>query len=257
MATMEVRYYSEALSREVVFQAVLPEKGRVEYPTLYLLHGYTGNERDWLRYSRIQKLAEERELAVIMPAGENSFYLDQEDGPRYSEYVSRELVQKTRDLFPLSHRRQDTLLAGLSMGGYGAMRNGLLHGETFGWVASFSGVVFTADPGMNEDEALLHIQHPVIRRLTKSERWTEIPPDTDLLYLLEEARAKDWLPQLFLACGTEDYLYQDNVRLHTVMEERGFPHRYVEGTGEHDWEYWDAIVETMLDWYAELREGTD
>lgn len=255
MATMEVRYYSEALSREVAFQAIIPEKGEAGYPTLYLLHGYTGNERDWLRYSRIQKLAEERGLAVIMPAGENSFYLDQEDGPRYSEYISRELVEKTRDLFPLSRRREDTLLAGLSMGGYGAMRNGLLHHGTFGWVASFSGVVFTADPKMNEDEELLLIRHPVVRRLTKSERWTEIPPDTDLVVLLERAKEANQLPRLFLACGTEDYLYRDNARLHGLMEARGFPHHYLEGPGEHDWKYWDAVVETMLDWHAELSGG--
>lgn len=261
MATIEVRFFSEALSRTVTYQAIIPEQAKkangaadekAAFPTLYLLHGYTGDERDWLLYSRIEKLAEERNLAVIMPAGENSFYLDFEDGPRYSDYISRELVEKTRGLFPLSPKREDTLLAGLSMGGYGAMRNGLLHHETFGWVASFSGVVFTAVPEMNED--LLEIQHPVIRRLTKSALWTEIPRETDLIYLMEQAKAVNQLPQLFLACGTEDYLYRDNARLHAYMDEHAIPHRYSEGPGEHNWAYWDSIIETMLDWYAETSK---
>ena len=96
------------------------------WPTLYLLHGYTGNQVDWLYRSDIEKWAMQHGYAVIMPSGGNSFYLDNETtGERYGVFIGEELVEVTRKMFPLSHKREDTVIAGLSMGGYGAIRNGL------------------------------------------------------------------------------------------------------------------------------------
>src|SRR5690606_9197863 len=131
----EVTFLSRSLKRKVAFNAIIPgDSGDPRLPaaegpfkTLYLLHGIFGNHTDWLTNSRIQMLAESRNLAVIMPAGDNAFYLDQTDrGDLYGQFVGQELVAATRAMFNLSHRREDTFIAGLSMGGYGAIRNGLL-----------------------------------------------------------------------------------------------------------------------------------
>ena len=135
MALLQVNYLSMALHRTTTMNVILPadrmlppgEEPQEERPfrTLYLLHGVIGNYTDWVTGTNIQRWAEEKNLAVVMPSGENSFYLDCDASETlYGEFVGRELVEVTRKMFPLSRRREDTYLAGLSMGGYGALRNG-------------------------------------------------------------------------------------------------------------------------------------
>ena len=146
MALMQMEFKSETLKRTVSMNVILPiERFRGPFPTLYLLHGLTDNYNGWLSYTRIRLWAEESGLAVVMPSGENSFYMDilVKDGclGDFGEYIGRELVDVTREMFPLSHKREDTFLAGLSMGGFGACRNGLKYCETFGKVAILSGAL--------------------------------------------------------------------------------------------------------------------
>ena len=136
MALLQVEFRSQTLKRIVPFNVILPtEKFKGPYPTLYLLHGLTDNCSAWLSNTRIRMWAEESGLAVVMPSGENSFYMDVlvKDGclGDFGEYIGRELVEITREMFPLSDKREDTFIAGLSMGGFGACRNGLKYCETF------------------------------------------------------------------------------------------------------------------------------
>ena len=128
------------------------EEGKT-YKTLYLLHGIIGNCTDWLYGTRIQRYAEERDLAVVMPSGDNGMYLDQAVD-KYGQYIGQELVQFTRRTFPLSHKREDTFIGGLSMGGFGAMRNGLKYHDTFGAIISLSGA-FVLD-----ETVLTPVEHP-------------------------------------------------------------------------------------------------
>lgn len=129
MATIQVNFFSKCLRREVTFNALLPldspvipgqteEEHRIKpLKTLYLLHGYSGSHGDWLSYSRIRELSDKHKIAVIMPSGENHFYVDDEDlGALYGEFVGKELVEFTRTLLPLSTDREDTYIGGLSMG---------------------------------------------------------------------------------------------------------------------------------------------
>ncbi len=151
MAVFEVNFLAQSLGRTVPLTVILPtdkmyfpgapkrEEGK-PYKTLYLLHGILGSNIDWLYGTRIQRWAEERDLAVVMPAGENGFYLDQPWNCRnYGEFIGEELVNFTRRTFPLSHDKKDTYIGGLSMGGFGAMRNGLYYNDTFGAIISLSG----------------------------------------------------------------------------------------------------------------------
>ena len=148
MAIIEVNFISKCLMRVVTFNAIIPvdkfgpqAENAEQKPlkTLYLLHGIFGNYTDWVNGTRIQAWAEANDLAVIMPSGENRFYLDDEkSGELYGEFIGKELVEFTRKLFPLSDKREDTFIAGLSMGGYGAIRNGLKYAENFGCVIGLS-----------------------------------------------------------------------------------------------------------------------
>lgn len=146
MAILHVEMRFETLKRTVPFNVILPvEKFRGPYPTLYLLHGLTDNCSAWLTNTRIRMWAEKSGLAVVMPSGENSFYLDVlvKDGclGDFGEYIGRELVDMTREMFPLSRKREDTYLCGLSMGGYGACRNGLKYHDVFSKAAVLSGAL--------------------------------------------------------------------------------------------------------------------
>ena len=136
MALVKVDFFSESLMRTVSIQALIPvDKKEIEkeitnekntYKTLNLLHGIFGNHTDWVCGTRIQRWAQDHDLAVIMPSGENKFYVDNEKSHEYySRFIGEELVEVTRQLFPLSLKREDTFIAGLSMGGYGAIINGL------------------------------------------------------------------------------------------------------------------------------------
>ena len=145
MALIQVNYMSRALFRIVPLNVILPvdkfdadtdrylqQKDR-KYKTLYLLHGLLGNYTDWVSQTRIQKWAEEKNLAVGMPSGDNSFYFrSRTPWNDYEKFIGEELVEMTRRMFPLSERREATFIAGLSMGGYGALRNGIVFSDTFG-----------------------------------------------------------------------------------------------------------------------------
>ena len=154
MALIQTTYFSKALSRNVTFTAVIPAPKMVfpgmpapekkPFKTLYLLHGILGNHADWSSCSRIRMLAEEKNLAVMMPSGENSFYVDDEvRGNMFGEFIGVDLVEATREIFKLSDKREDTYIAGLSMGGYGAIRNGLKYCDTFSHVAGLSSALIT------------------------------------------------------------------------------------------------------------------
>ncbi len=159
MALLQVNYVSKALFRSVPLNVVLPTdkildfesfdyamKPGQKFKTLYLLHGLIGNYTDWISGSRIQRWAEERNLAVVMPSGDNAFYVDNiHGGDRYGEFIGKELVEMTRLMFPLSDKREDTFIAGLSMGGYGAIRNAIKYSDTFSCVAGLSSAVHVLD----------------------------------------------------------------------------------------------------------------
>ena len=143
MAILEVTYMSVALNRNTTFHVVLPadrmNPACTEYlpakplRTLYLLHGLQDNSAGWLTSTRIKRWATLMDMAVVMPQGDNSYYVDRPEAKaNYGAFIGKELVEMTRRMFPLSHRREDTFIGGLSMGGFGAVRNGLKYHETFG-----------------------------------------------------------------------------------------------------------------------------
>ena len=162
MALLQCNFFSQALMRTVPIQVVLPTDktsgpggpaAQGPFKTLYLLHGIFGNDTDWVCGTRVQSWAQDRNLAVVMPSGDNSFYVDNPKASAYyGRFIGQELVDFTRRSFPLSTRREDTFLGGLSMGGFGAIVNGLQHPQTFGAVAALSSALIL-------DSMLEHTQY--------------------------------------------------------------------------------------------------
>jgi S-formylglutathione hydrolase FrmB len=248
MALIQFTYVSGLLERAVPVQVILPAdklspQGEYlplkKYKTLYLLNGYLGCHTDWVSGTRIQRWAEERDLAVVMPSGENSFYLDRPgDRTAYGRWIGEELVQITRRMFPLSDKREDTFIGGLSMGGFGAMRNGLKYNDTFSRIVSLSPALhlFDGEPG------------PVAGLLgKKEEQWEEIVnSDVNPRWLLENLKGEK--PGVYLACGKQDELLPGSQLFRKLLTENGYELCYTEDEGKHDWDYWDRHIKLALDW---------
>ena len=256
MAVVQVEFQSETLKRRTAFQAILPiESAPAPYPTLYLLHGLTDNSSAWLQNTRIRMWAEKMGLAVILPSGENSFYLDVpvKDGcyGDFGAYIGRELVEVTRRMFPLSDKREDTFIGGLSMGGYGACRNGLKYCGTFGKVAMLSAAVhFFENPREwvhTEGNTIGELQ--CIGDLDAMEH-----TDRNPRFLIEQIKAqnatdgRNHFPDFYVACGTEDHLLGANRSIATALKEAGACVTYEEGPGIHDWYFWDTYIQHILKW---------
>ena len=260
MAFMQVNFFSRCLSRQVTVNAVvpvgkfhmpgMPEREKKPFKTMYLLHGIFGNYSDWLVGSRIVPWAEERNLAVIMPSGDNSFYVDHEkSGAMYGEFYGRELIDVTRELFPLSDKREDTFIAGLSMGGYGAMRNGLKYHETFSSIAALSGALVRDNIASSTNDTPTIIGRRSYFESVFGDLDKLVGSDKDpkaLVTMLKNSGAP--FPSIYIACGTEDFLIEPNRDYHKFLQENGVEHTYVEGPGAHTWDFWDEYILKVLNW---------
>lgn len=260
MAQVQVNYFSGALMRQVTFNAIVPVdkltfpgspvREKKPYKTLYLLHGIFGNYTDWLAGTRIERWAQENNLVVIMPSGDNSFYVDHADaGAMYGEFIGKELVEMTRDMFPLSDKREDTFIGGLSMGGYGAMRNGLKYSDTFGYIVSLSGKVLIEDMLNAKENTATIIGRRSYYESCFGDLKQVIGSDKDNKALIQKLIAeKRPIPKIFMAIGTEDFLLEDNREFHQFLTDNGVDVDYFEGPGAHEWDFWDRWIKKALDW---------
>ena len=256
MALIQVNYLSRALFRTVPLNVILPadkinymtgeylDSNGQKFKTLYLLHGLLGNYTDWVAGTRIQRWAEERNLAVVMPSGDNSFYFNgRMPMDDYETFIGKELPEVTRRMFPLSDKREDTFIAGLSMGGYGAFRNGIVFSDTFGYVGEFSGAMHLfekkeADKGVSEFDKKLFED-------TEAAGKTNLNPRVAFDEMLAEGRP---VPKFYMSCGTLDPLYQANVDMRDFVKSKGVDVTWDEEERAHDWDFWDSQILKYLNW---------
>lgn len=202
MAEMHLSFYAPSLGRTVNLRAMVPVDGmgvaldapQEPLPALYLLHGLYGSENDWFNYTRVILWARQHGMAVFCPAGENGFYVNKPSGGEdFLRFLGEDLVNFTRKLFPLSHRREDTFIAGLSMGGYGALNAAFTYPDIFGKAAALSAALrpwtFMENPA---GDALHH--EPFKRSL-----FGDDPTPFDTLTLAQRCGAR--CPALWMACG--------------------------------------------------------
>lgn len=260
MALIQVNFVSQSLMRTVPINVILPVdkipgpgvnvRPKGPFKTLYLLHGVLGNYTDWVSGTCIQRWAEEKNLAVVMPSGDNMCYVDQPAAHNfYGEFIGKELVDITRRMFPLSHRREDTFIAGLSMGGYGALRNGLKYCETFGYIAGLSAANIIDKMESYTDDASFFIESKSFVESVYGPLDQVKGSDKDLVRLAKQAAsvACEKAP-IYLACGTEDFLLEINRKLRDDLKEIGFSVAYEEEGGGHEWDFWNRQIKKVVDW---------
>lgn len=254
MAFIDCHFFSESLGLSTAMYVILPQattsqigmRGRrrkAAPPVLYLLHGLSDDHTIWMRRTSVERYAAEKGVAVIMPAVARSMYQDMASGSRYWTFVSQELPRLVRQFFQVSDRREDTFVAGLSMGGYGAFRLALACPDRFAAAASFSGVL---DLAARHEDSLLS---PAEREGVFGKVQTLKDTQADLFHLARLLKASGKaVPRLYQYCGDQDFLWQDNLRFRRLARGLGLPLTWRQDGGNHHWRYWDQQVQRVLDW---------
>ncbi len=260
MAFLQMNLMSQSLMRSVPVNVILPadklvfpgmpQREEKPYKTLYLLHGVFDNHTAWVNGTNIQRWAEEDDLAVVMPAGDNMFYVDQEAAHNYyGEFVGKELVELTRKMFPLSDKREDTYIAGLSMGGYGALRNGLKYHETFGCIAGLSVAFIIDDIDKRTNDTPFFIESRSYAESVFGDLSQVAQSDKNPKWIAKNlAEAKAELPKIYIACGLDDSLLSRNQELQRDLKELGYDVTYEEAAGAHEWDFWNRHIKRVLEW---------
>ena len=246
MAFFQMNYQSDALGMGVAVNVIVPEgaKHGQTYRTLYLLHGLSDDHTTWMRRTAIERYAGEHNLAVVMPGVGRSWYTDTASGAKYLTFVAEELPAVCRGFFGgMSHRREDTWIAGLSMGGYGAIKAALTYPDRFGGAASLSGTLDIADVNrtrpMDEWRGIFGFDMQTQGELKGTQH--------DLFALAQRCFAdKKPFPAIYLWCGEQDRGHEYSERFSAMLYELGVPHRYDSSEGDHSWPWWDKHIQDAL-----------
>ncbi len=258
MANLSIEFFSNALCRNVTFRMYLPNdmrldnggtenpRGKRELKTLFILHGYSGSSESWW----LEELAAQYGVALVMPNGENGFWLDgASTGHKFGTFVGAELVDYVRNTFGLAKTPEETAICGLSMGGFGALHTAFAYPERFGKVGAMSSALIVHDiAGMKEGEDNGIANYAYYRECfgdleTVEER--DSNPEVQVRRLKEQGSA---VPEIYLCCGTEDFLLENNRSFHRFLEELSVEHIYLESSGGHDWGFWGAYAGRLFRW---------
>jgi len=238
---------SAALGRTMKYRVLLPEgyeRSREQYRALYLLHGLTGDYMDWSTRTDLARLARDLPLVIVMPDGENAWYTNAADkGPRFEDYVADDLVKDVEAKYRVIRSRYGRAIAGLSMGGYGALKIGLKRPAVFVAAGGFSSALGVTEPSFADRLTAYRDQLNKIYGPAGSETRTT----NDVLLIVEKA-APDRAPAIYVDCGTEDGLLESNRALAAALKKRGIGYEYHEIPGAHTWDYWNRRMEVFLPW---------
>ena len=255
MAFLELHFYADSLACDTTVNVLLPEarKGRgpyvpgSTYKTLYLLHGLSDDHTAWMRKSSIERYAAEYGIAVVMPNVNRSWYTDTAYNANYFTFLTKELPTVCRRYFKnMSEKREDNMIAGLSMGGYGAVKSALLCPEVFGACASLSGALDITRRNrvynLEEWRSIFGFDLQSADELTDSKH--------DLFAIAKRNREKGVpMPDLYLWCGTEDTLITVNRDFSKHLHELDIKHQYEESEGDHSWKWWDLHIQSALRYF--------
>ena len=251
MAFINFNFFSEALGMQTEAYVIMPQRqtaGQIgvtgeakgeKYKCLYLLHGLSDDHTIWMRRTSIERYADKYGICVVMPCAHRSFYSNMKCGMNYYTYIAKELPRIICEFFNVSDKREDNFVAGLSMGGYGALKIALRESDRFSVGAGLSSV---AD-----------IHTALLRNATVTPfgENVDIPDEDDLFYLADACAEKENKPRLYTVVGTEDFLYEDNLRLRDKLAALPYDYTYVEAPGVHSWDFWDEHIQGVLRWMFE------
>lgn len=257
MALIHVNFFAQTLGMERSMDVILPQgqngigqEGQEtlgDVPVLYLLHGASDDHTIWQRRTSIERYAVAKGLAVVMPSTDLGFYTDMKYGYDFFAFFSQELPDVVHEFFPMiTWKREKTFVAGLSMGGFGALKLGILCPEQYGYAASLSGCVDPVREIVEGGDFLVQ----TMGSAEEAQQGLD-----DLPYQLEKALEEEKeMPKFLMGCGTEDFLYPMNVDFYQQFDGR-IDLTYYEEPGTHEWGFWDRGIQRILEWLPLTKEG--
>lgn len=241
---------SKLMARPMPYRVVLPKSYSAEkdrkYPVIYLLHGLTGRFRNWTDLTKLPAYAERYEFIIVTPEGANGWYTDSHTKPeeKYESYLIKELIPEVEKKYRAIGTRGGRAIAGLSMGGYGALKFGLKYPEMFSLAGSFSGALGAAS--ISADGRSTASIRSIAEVFGPAD--SETRAANDIFKMVREATPEKVkaMPFLYVDCGNEDFLIQNNRDFVALLAEKKIPHEYRQLPGAHNWPYWDKQVREFL-----------
>ena len=280
MAVLKMNFLSEALGMQTNVTICLPTfsfedsfNGRsgvyipgMKYQVMYLLHGGSGDDSDYVNFSNIVRYADENKIAVIMPCGYNSCYTDSPDGSaKYYTFVTEELPKVMETLFPISTRREDTFVAGLSMGSHGAMKIAVNNPEKFAAALIMSGSSYR--PGVPRmvpcQNGVFDLEAATSKPPVSMGAITDMIEDPEFIrntvndvYAVARKNAEEGktLPALFFRAGDCDTALYRAVLAEKELREMGYETKIEIVPGmRHEWDLWDDTLRLALREWLPIR----
>ncbi|EHJ57432.1 hypothetical protein HMPREF9318_00638 [Streptococcus urinalis FB127-CNA-2] len=249
MATIKIEYQSDCLEMERSVNIIYPDGFEVakkdiddhDIPVLYLLHGMGGNENSWQKRTNIERLLRYTNLIVVMPSTDLGWYTNTTYGMKYYTSIIEELPQVLHRIFPnMTTKRENTFIAGLSMGGYGAFKLALKSNQ-FSYAASFSGALsFSKESLVNGNEESLSYWEGIFGPLDDK--------DVEKHFLTNMVSESDKKTKFYAWCGYEDFLYSANEQAISDLKALGLDIEYKTDHGKHEWYYWNKQLDVLFEW---------
>ena len=257
VTVQDLKLNSKLMARAMPYKVILPsgyeiKKGAVtikpmSYSVIYLLHGLDGHYDNWISKTKLTEYAANYGYIIVTPEGDDGWYSDSVSiaNDKYESYIIQELIpeidKKFRTLADKNHRS----IAGLSMGGYGAIKFGLKYADKFALVGSFSGAFKAAE--WTDKNTAAWLSKSIMSVFGTADN--ESRKANDIYKIVREIsdEKKKTLPFIYLDCGTEDFLIQSNRDFETLLFEKKIPHEFRQLPGKHSWDFWNAQVQEFLE----------
>lgn len=243
---------SKLMARDLAYRVIVPSgyseaaNAQTRFPVIYLLHGLTGNFANWTDRTKLAEYVAEKNVIIVTPEGEDGWYTDgaTNANDKYESYIIKELIPEIDKKFRTVADRKNRAIAGLSMGGYGALKFGMKYPEMFSLAGSFSGALGAATfPSTGPNNGLMKSLNIIFGPMDSDTRKAN-----DVFKMIRETTPEKIkaLPFLYIDCGTEDFLFQNNRDFIDLLVEKQVPHEFRQLPGGHDWKYWDKQVQEFL-----------
>jgi putative tributyrin esterase len=249
MALIHIDHLPENTKVITPLNLIVPDPGDIkgvpvrDRKILYLLHGLSDDASAWQRFTAIETYAKAYGLVVVMPSAGRSFYIDQPNKQNYFTYLMDELPRYLEKVFAIVPKRENTLIAGLSMGGYGAFKAAFLYPEKYFAAASFSGTLSLEHMAAALQDYQYYEEFTLLLGDLKKLPGSKYDP---AIWLQQAIKSKATLPRLFIACGKQDKLYSQNVYFNAACQKAGVEVEYREMDGDHNWYFWDKQIQWFL-----------
>lgn len=258
---------SQITGTQFFYSVYLPpnyEKSSQRYPVIYLLHGYSGKHNDWTDYGKVHESSDSliqqdkiQPMIIVMPEANVQWYMNATvDSLKIEDMMIQELIPHIDHTFRTWNHRKCRAVAGLSMGGHGALIFALHHPDLYSACVAFSAGLFADEEISEMDEKTYHDWFPKIYGGDINNRFNANWQKNNPIHLVNTMRIEDLEKvKFYIDCGDDDFLYRSNAMLHIALRKRVIPHEYRIRDGNHHWDYWREGIVDGLEFISNIFEG--